>query len=140
MNEIRIINRRDDNPLPYNGPEQRADWHTPADCFKLLDVQQRLQDGSGRMERIEASIEELKAGQEAMKEVHLRFEKKLDENSKATTDSATAIDEVLSIVSTAKGFFRGMGVVGTVIKWVLGIATAIAAFWLTLKTGRGGQP
>ena len=130
MNSIQIIERRDSDPLPYTGPEQRADWHTPADCFKLIDVQQRLQDGSGRMERIEASIEELKAGQEAMKV-------KLDENSKATADSAEGIAEVLAIISTAKGFFRGVGVIGSVIKWVLGLATAALAFWFTLKAGRG---
>lgn len=82
------------------------------------------------MERIEASIDELKAGQAALKE-------KLDENSKATAESAAAIAEVLEIISTAKGFFKGAGVIGSVVKWGLGIATAILAFWITLKAGRG---
>ena len=133
-----IIERRDSNPVLYEGEERRADWHTPADCFKMIDVQQRLEDGSGRMKRIESSIEELKANQVNMMETHARFEKKLDENSKSTADSSEAIGEVLAIISTAKGFFKGMGVIGTVLKWGLGIATAILAFVLTLKAGKGG--
>lgn len=124
------VERRDSAPSPYTGPEQRADWHTPKDCFKMIDVQQRLQDGSGRMERIEASIEELKVSQQVMAETHRRFEAKLDANS-------TATEEILDIIGTAKGFFKGMGVLGTVLKWGLGIATAILAFILTLKAGSG---
>ena len=82
------------------------------------------------MERIEASIEELKVSQQVMAETHRRFEAKLDANS-------TATEEILDIIGTAKGFFKGMGVLGTVLKWGLGIATAILAFILTLKAGSG---
>jgi hypothetical protein len=85
------------------------------------------------MERIENSIEELKLGQAELK-------KQLDQNSQATADSAEAIAEVLAIISTAKGFFRGVGVIGSIIKWGLGLATAALAFWFTLKAGRGGNP
>lgn len=130
MTDPATTERRDPVPGPYTGPEQRADWHTPQDCIKMVDVQQRLHDGAGRMERIEASIEELKAGQTAMKE-------KLDENSAATAESAAAIAEVLEIISTAKGFFKGASAIGSVLKWILGLATAALAFWFTLKSGRG---
>jgi hypothetical protein len=98
----------------------------------LLDVQQRLDDGSGRMGRIEASITELK-------DAHARIETKLDENSKSTANTAEATVEILDIISTAKGFFKGASVVGAVFKWAAGIATAALALWFTIKGGSGGH-
>lgn len=135
MNTQTLVDHRCTNPVPYEGAERRIDWHTPADCFKLLDVQQRLDDSSGRMKRIETSIEDLKANHERLAESTARLEKNLDANTKATTASAEATAEILEIISTAKGFFRGTKIVGAVIKWALGIATAITAFWVALKSG-----
>jgi hypothetical protein len=110
-----------DPVLPYTGAEKRADWHTPANCTKLLAMQQRLDDGGARMARIEASLLEVQAGQ-----VKIVATQAL---------SASAINEVLEIISAAKGFFKGASVIGSVIKWGLGIATAVLAFVLTLKSG-----
>ena len=130
-----VEEKRSTTPEPYSGVEKRADWHTPADCFKLVGVQQRLDDGSGRMKRIEDSIKEVQEAQAKMVDTHSRFEQKLDANSKATTDSATATAEILEIISTAKGFFKGASVIGAVIKWGLGIATAVLAFVVAIKSG-----
>jgi hypothetical protein len=125
-------NQRCTNPVPFTGPEQRKDWHTPADCFKLLDVQQRLDDGSGRMKRIEDSIESLK-------DAHARIEIKLDANTRSTEMSSEATAEILEIISTAKGFFKGASAIGAVFKWLAGIATAGLALWFTIKGGSGGH-
>lgn len=116
------------SPPLYTGPERREGWHTPADCFRLLETQERLDKGSERMQRIEDSIVEVKANQVKMAEAHTRFEIKLDGNSNATA-------EILDIISAAKGFFRGAALIGNALKWVLGIATAIIAFIVAVKTG-----
>ena len=121
-----IQDQRSPSPEPYKGEEKRKDWHTPQDCVKLIDVQQRLTDGGERMQRIEDSIKEIKAAQAVMVEVHNRFETKLDGNSVATA-------EILDIISTAKGFFRGTQVIGSAIKWLIGIALAIGAFIAMIK-------
>lgn len=113
--------------------ERRADWHTPADCFKLLDVQQRLDDGSGRMTRIEESIAEVRS---TMMETHARFEAKLDANSRATDAAATATAEILEIISTAKGFFKGMNYLGLAVKWVTGVSAAVLGLYFTWKSGK----
>lgn len=117
--------------------ERREGWHTPADCYKLLDAQtamdginKRLDDGSARMGRIEDTIEanHRKAGVDRR-----RLEDKLDANSAAT-------NELLEIIQMGKGFFKGVAAVGRwfrrIVMWVLPLATAILAFWYTL-TGSG---
>lgn len=126
-----IFDQRKPTPEPYTGPEKRKDWHTPQDCFRLLETQARLDQGSERMKRIEDSITEVKATQTKMVEAHTRFETKLDGNSNATT-------EILDIISTAKGFFKGTQVIGSVVKWLIGIALAIGAFIAMIKGG--GKP
>jgi hypothetical protein len=80
------------------------------------------------MQRIEDSIAEVKANQAKMVETHTRFEQKLDENSSATV-------EILEIITTAKGFFKGAHMLGSVLKWGLGIATAVIAFIVAIKSG-----
>ena len=130
MNEVIPIveDKRQPTAEPYTGPERRADWHTPADCFRLLETQERLDKGSERMQRIEDSIAEVKAAQVKAVEIHARFETKLDGNSTATA-------EILEIISTAKGFFKVASMIGNALKWVLGIATAVIAFVVAIQSG-----
>ena len=108
---IPIVEQRSANPEPYTGEERRADWHTPTDCFKLIDVQQRLDDGSGRMTRIEASIKTLDA--------------KVCKNNDDTS-------EILDILKAAKGFFKVVNAVGQVLKWVTAVCGPIIAIWFSL--------
>lgn len=109
-------------------PEQQGDW------------QHRMDLGSDRMGRIEASIEEVRA---TMMTTHARFEAKLDENSKTTFEAAAAakdtaetVVEIKDILMLGKSFIRIMGYVGTVIKWGAGIATALVGMWFTLRYGK----
>lgn len=95
--------------------ERRADWHTPADCFRLLDVQKAMDQVNDRLDK----------GQERMDSI----EAMLAQNTSVTT-------EIKDILDTAKGFFKVTGKIGTFIKWALGIATAVLAFWFTLKSGK----
>ena len=115
--------------LDYIGPERRTGWHTPAECEKILDVERRFSEGTARMQRIEASISELKTA-------HVRIEAKLDANSQATETAATATEEILDILTLGKSFFRLAEIFGKVIKWVAGIATALLGLWLTFKYGK----
>lgn len=57
-----------------------------------------------------------------------RIEEELSENTKATK-------EVLEIIQMGKGFFKTIGVIGFVIKWLAGIAAAVFAAWTALKGG-----
>jgi len=104
-----------------NPSDRRADWHTPADCHKLLDVEGRLNTGAARMERIENSIADVG--------------KKLDnhiETSRATNEGVT---EILGVLSAAKGFFKVVGWVGFVAKWALALCIPILTFLHLIKGG-----
>ena len=89
--------------------------------------------GASRMGRIESTIEELRT---TMLETNLRFEAKLDDNSRTTSEAASAakdtaetVVEIKDILMLAKSFIRIMGITGTLIKWGGGIITAIAGVW-----------
>ena len=97
----------DENPLPYVGPERRADWHTANNCPLAHEINQRFLDGSERMDRMEAS-------------------------QKETSD---AVKEVLEIVSMGKGFFKSAWLIGNVIKWGVGVGIAVFAAWQAYRTG-----
>ncbi len=120
----------------YEGPERRTKWHTPESCAKMVDVEKRFTDGTARMKRIEDSITELKTTQADMMAAHKRFEEKLDANSKATETAAGATEEILDILTLGKSFFRLAEMLGKVIKWGAGIATAVLGLWLTFKYGK----
>jgi len=59
------------------------------------------------------------------------LESKIDINNTATA-------EILDILNLAKSFFRILGIVGSLAKWVAAIAAPIVGFWLVLKNG--GKP
>ena len=138
--------------------ERRVGWHTPHDCFKMLDVQAamegvtvRLDSGAVRMASMEADIEDNSAvirdgaktharleegitaamvAIEKLGTTHGRLESKLDTNNKTT-------DELLEIIQASKGFFRVVGKIGnllrTAILWTLPLATVVLSFWYAIS-------
>ena len=121
----------------YHGPERRSDWHSPSDCENMITVQEamsavntRLEDGTKRMSRIEDSVTAvndcIKANNDAALIHRIKFEKTLEENTQATAD-------ILDIITAAKGFFKVASAVGSVVKWVTGIAAACIGLWVTIK-------
>ena len=85
----------------------------------------KLQEGGEGLEARVATIEgQLAAGAARM----TRHEKLLLENT-------TATQEVLAIVTTAKGFFRVLGLIGEGVKWLSALGTAAAALWVAWATG-----
>lgn len=134
--------------------ERRAGWHTPNDCFKLLDVQAtmdrifaRLKEGDARMDSIFGQLEDAKvtigcmqdniAGNhrvvsEDIKSLELLMamhRKELQENTEKT-------DRIFEIVEMGEGFFKGIKSTGKwirrIIMWVAPPVTAIVTLWYTL--------
>jgi hypothetical protein len=64
---------------------------------KIQIVEERLTDGHSRMDRLE---------------------QKIDANTAVT-------EEIRDIVSTAKGFFRVLGLIGNIAKWIAAIGAAV---------------
>ncbi len=97
------------------------------DTKKHVEVlESRLKDSHDRATRIETRLDEsyLRMGRvEALLGSNIA---KIDKNSLETS-------EILEIMQDGKAFFRFASKAGEVLKWTLGIATAVAAFWLTVK-------
>jgi len=121
-------------PIQMRQAERRTDWHTPNDCFKLLDVQKtmdsifkQLEDGDIRMGCIEDNI----AGNHRITSDDIKsIEKALAENTAKTND-------IYEILEMGRGFFKGLAFTGKwirrIIMWVLPPVVAIIAFWDSIK-------
>jgi hypothetical protein len=94
--------------------ERRRNWHADGGCAKLIEVDQRFKDGDERMARIE---------------------NKLDANTAKTDATAKGVEEVLDILNLAKSFFRILGIVGTLAKWLALVAAPVLALYYTIKGG-----
>lgn len=94
--------------------ERRRNWHLDSGCAKLIEVDQRFKDGDERMARIE---------------------NKLDANTAKTDATAKGVEEVLDILNLAKSFFRILGIVGTLAKWLALVAAPIIAVYYSIKGG-----
>ena len=114
--------------------ERRAGWHTPYDCFKLLDVQKtmdsifkHLEDGDIRMGCIEDNL----AGNHRITSDDIKsLEKALAENTAKTND-------IYEILEMGRGFFRAVAWIGKwmrrIVMWVIPPVIAIIGFWESIK-------
>lgn len=78
------------------------------------------------------TIDELKV------QIDKRFEKgteRMDGLETLIKTNNADTTEVLEIVRMGKGFFRGLGLIGTCIKWAVGIAAPVVALWYSVKGG-----
>jgi len=64
------------------------------------------------------------------------IEKRLDEGAARMGNLEGMVSDVHEIIVAARGFFRTLGYVGTVVKWLVGVGTAIAAIYAAWKTGK----
>ena len=97
--------RRHDDKLPHPHDEFEA---CPGGCEDIKSVDQRLDDGDARMNRIEEKI----------------------------NITASEVAEVLDIIRMGKSFFKFAGYMGTFIQWVLVISAPAVALYFTIKNGR----
>lgn len=92
----------------------------------IVELDRRMKDNHDQLTRFEARLGE---GNERMGRIEIALTAnahKLDTNNEDTS-------EILEIMQSGKAFFRFASKAGDVLKWTLGIATAILAFWITVK-------
>lgn len=77
----------------------------PAECCGAADIHERLDDGSERMDRIEASVQATR----------------------------TDIAEVLEILYLAKSAIKIAGYIGSLVKWTAGIGAPIIAIYFSFR-------
>lgn len=122
-------------PHPHDATEK-----CPGGCEDIKDVEAnacklkndiaeldgRIKEGHDQMTGLKARLDEGDARMGRMEVTLSANASKLDHNSAETS-------EILSIMREGEAFFRFARRAGDVLKWTLGIATAVAAFWLTIK-------
>lgn len=108
--------------------ERRKGYHTPADCRNMKLVEDRFQDGTARMERMEGSISQIVEHQVESDKSRIRLEAKMDENNLLT-------NELLDIIKAGKGFFKTLGWLTGAVKWVAALAVPLVTLWYAFKDG-----
>ncbi len=58
------------------------------------------------------------------REEMLNMQKRLEEGDARMKRIEESIAEILDIIQAAKGFFKVLGLVGTLVKWLAGLGTA----------------
>lgn len=121
--------------------DRRADWHTPNDCFKLLDVQKamdsifkKLHDGDIRMGCVEDNI----AGNHRIVSQDIKsIEAMLAEHKKELTENTAKTNEIFEIVQMGKGVFKFFFLTGKwlrrIIMWVVPPVAAIVGLWQSIR-------
>ena len=131
--------------------ERRADWHTPNDCFKLLDVQStmdrifaRLQEGDARMDAIVKSLDDADvrmgclednvAGNHRIVSADIKaLEAMMEANKKALDENTAKTHDIYEIVEMGRGFFKGIAFTGKwlrrIVMWVVPPVAAIVGLW-----------
>lgn len=64
-----------------------------------------------------------------------RLEKGLAENTAATARVEGNTAEMIDLFRAAKGGFRVLGHIGSIVKWAAAVAASLAALWFTIKAG-----
>lgn len=113
--------------------ERRADWRTPNDCFKLLDVQStmdrifaRLQEGDERMNSIFGQLEDTQttigcmqdniAGNHRIVSEDIKaLELTMSDHRKALDENTAKTNDIYEILKMGRGFFKGVAFTG---KWL----------------------
>lgn len=57
------------------------------------------------------------------------MQKRLEEGDARMKRIEESIAEILDIIQTAKGFFRVLGVIGTLVKWLAGLGAAAVVLY-----------
>lgn len=112
----------------------------PGGCEDIVEVENSMCSVTKLIVALEARVKE-------SDERSLRTDVRVDEgylrmgrmeamlsatDTKINTNSAET-SEILEIMKEGKAFFRFASKAGDVLKWTLGIATAVLAFWVAVK-------
>lgn len=135
--------------------ERRKDWHTPNDCFKLLDVQTtmdriftRLQDGDARMNSIFDQLEDSKitigcmqdniAGNHRIVSEDIKaLEAAMGEHRKALDENTAKTNDIYEILEMGRGFFKGIAFTGKwlrrIVMFVVPPIAAVIGLWQSIR-------
>lgn len=139
--EIHPVVQSIDRPTQRRIKERRKDWHTPNDCFKLLDVQttmdsifKKLDDGDIRMGCMEDNI----AGNHRIVSQDIKsIEAMLAEHKKELTENTAKTNEIFEIVQMGKGVFKFFFLTGKwlrrIVMWVVPPVAAIVGLWQSIR-------
>lgn len=64
-----------------------------------------------------------------LKSQHSEIRTAVDHNTTITNEIKANTDEIIDFFKAGKGFFRAMGYVGSVAKWLGAVAAAVTAVW-----------
>lgn len=137
--------------IPPIVPERRKDWHTPEDCFKLLDVQKamdsifaRLKEGNDRMDSIFGHLEQndirmgcmednIAGNHRVLCDDIKELQAMQEENRKALAENTAKTDATYEILEMGRGFFKGIAFTGKwlrrIVMWVVPPVVAIIGLW-----------
>ena len=138
-NKIKILRRASDIRPPKPHPHDETE-PCPGGCedIKIVEdnacqlksdiseLDKRIQSSHDQLQRFEARLTEGGERMGRMENTLAANTSKLDKNTAETT-------EILDIMREGETFFRMARRIGEVLKWTLGIATAVAAFWVAIK-------
>lgn len=93
---------------------------------EVSDLAAQTREGHDQLIRLESRADE--TGKQM-----IRLESMLTVNSSKIDKNSSDTAEILQIMHDGEAFFRFARRAGEVLKWTLGIAAAIAAFWVALK-------
>ena len=96
---------------------------------EVKELDARVSKSQARVEHIEIRIDESYTRLVRVETLLATTTAKLDTNSAETS-------EILSLMREGEAFFRFSKKIGEVLKWGLGIATAVMLFWAALKDWR----
>lgn len=135
--------------------ERRADWHTPNDCFKLLDVQStldrifaRLQEGDERMNLIFGHLEDTQttigcmqdniAGNHRIVSEDIKsLELTMSDHRKALDENTAKTNDIYEILEMGRGFFKGIAFTGKwmrrIVMWLGPPISVILGIWYMIK-------
>lgn len=105
------------------------------------DLELRAMIESIRMEQavLRRDHTDFRTAQEAFREEQQEFRKDLKANTAMTAKINTMTEEMVDLFSAAKGAFKVLGWIGTMVKWVSGVAVAAGALWFVI-THFGAPP
>lgn len=124
--------------------ERREGWHTPNDCFKLLDVQKamdsifaRLKEGNDRMDSIFGYLDQNDVRMGCMEDNIKELRAMQAENRQALAENTAKTDATYELLLMGRGLFKGIAFVG---KWTRRIVmclgppiSVILGIWYMIK-------
>lgn len=70
-----------------------------------------------------------------MKDQHKELRRAVDMNTEITTTIKENTEEIIDFFKAGKGFFKTMGYLGKIAKWITAVAAAVGVVWAAVHFG-----